>query len=97
MIWPSAVRAATTGAHENVGLWNAQLLEKYAVHLPVVVLAGMDDRVLKVAAFPDARTIGAIFIKLGLAPTTRQISGMSQSLFNGVAYYFVTPTTGHEY
>jgi hypothetical protein len=34
---------STAGPHENIGLWNAQLLEKDIVHLRVIMLAGMDD------------------------------------------------------
>ena len=35
--------AAAARAHEDIRLRNAQLLEEHLVHLPVVMLAGMDD------------------------------------------------------
>jgi hypothetical protein len=55
-----------------VGLGNAQFLEEDVAHFPVVVLAGVDDRKSKRSARAcRARTMGAIFMKLGRAPATR--------------------------
>ena len=64
--------AARADLEHVVGRGHAELLEEDLRHQPVVVLAGVDDRVAALAAAaPAARAItGAVLTKFGRVPTT---------------------------
>jgi hypothetical protein len=64
--------AAAAGLEVVIRLGNAQLIKEDVAHLPVVMLAGVDDLELEaIGTRLQRRTIGAIFMKLGRAPATR--------------------------
>ena len=50
---------------------NAQLLKEHAIHEKVIMLACMDQARRERSPRPQRPTIGAIFTKLGRAPTMR--------------------------
>ena len=63
--------AAAAGLKVVIRLGNAQLVEEDVAHLPVVVLAGVDDLELEAVGRAWGAHDGAIFMKLGRAPATR--------------------------